>query len=151
MRSFWLTAGIIFLLDRITKYLILKSEFERIELLPILNVIKVWNKGVAFGIFSKTGATGSLILILITFIVLGVSYIWAKRIYSKNKEDKITLISLGMLFGGGMGNLADRILFGKVLDFIDLHIKTIHWPAFNVADIAITFSLFLLIYKNLKY
>jgi signal peptidase II len=151
MRSFWLTAGIIFLLDRITKYLILKSEFERIELLPILNVIKVWNKGVAFGIFSKTGATGSLILILITFIVLGVSYIWAKRIYSKNKEDKITLISLGMLFGGGMGNLADRILFGKVLDFIDLHIKTIHWPAFNVADIAITFSLFLLIYKNLKH
>jgi signal peptidase II len=55
-----------------------------------------------------------------------------------------------MLLGGGMGNLIDRIFFGKVFDFIDLHIKNLHWPAFNVADIAITLALFLLIFRTLK-
>lgn len=150
MRLFWLSATIIFLLDRITKYLILKSKFEKIEILPILNIVKVWNKGIAFGMFSKTGSFTTIILIFVTLIVLLIAYIWAKRIYSRNKKDKISLISLGMLIGGGLGNLTDRILFGKVFDFIDLHIKNIHWPAFNVADIAITFSLFLLVYKTLK-
>ncbi len=150
MRLFWISASIVFLLDRITKYLLLKSDYEKIEILPVLNIIKVWNKGIAFGLFSKSGITGSIILILVTIIILGVAYIWAKKVYYKEKRDKITLFSLGMLFGGGLGNLTDRILFGKVFDFIDLHIKSLHWPAFNVGDIVITFSLFLLIYKNLK-
>lgn len=150
MRLFWLSASLTFLLDRITKYLILKAEFNKMEILPILNIVKVWNKGIAFGIFSKTGAKGFIILILITIIVLGISYFWAKKIYSKNKEDKVFLLSLGMLFGGGLGNLTDRVLFGSVLDFIDLHLKDLHWPAFNVSDMAITFSLFLLLYKAFK-
>ncbi len=151
MRLFWISASIVFLLDRITKYLLLKFNYEKIVILPVLNIIKVWNKGIAFGLFSKGGNIANLILILITIIVLGVSYIWAKKIYSKEKKDKITLFSLGMLFGGGLGNLTDRILFGKVFDFIDLHIKSFHWATFNVADISITFSLFLLIYKNLNH
>jgi len=148
MRLFWLNTTIIFLLDRITKYLILKAEFEKIKILSILNIVKVWNKGIAFGIFSKPGTF--VILILITAIILVFAYIWAKKISSQTPEDKISLIALGMLFGGGLGNLADRILFGEVLDFLDLHIDSFHWPAFNLADAAITFSLFLLFYKTLK-
>lgn len=150
MRLFWLSASIVYLLDRITKYLLIKSQFEKIEVLPILNIVKVWNKGIAFGMFSNTGTFTTIILIFVTLIVLLIAYIWAKKIYFRNKKDKISLISLGVLIGGGLGNLTDRIFFGKVFDFIDLHIKNIHWPAFNVADIAITISLFLLIYKTLK-
>ena len=150
MRLFWLNASIIFLLDRITKYLILKAEFEKIKILPILDIVKVWNRGIAFGIFSKPRTFAILILILITGIVLVFAYIWAKKISSRTPEDKISLTALGMLFGGGMGNFADRILFGEVLDFLDLHINSFHWPAFNLADVAITFSLFLLFYKTFK-
>jgi len=150
MRLFWLSASLIFILDRISKYLILKAQFEKIEILPILNIVKVWNKGIAFGLFSKTGVFSTILLIFVTLVVLSIIYIWAKKIYFQNKKDKISLISLGMLLGGGLGNLIDRIFFGKVLDFIDLHVKNLHWPVFNVADIAITLALFLLIFRTLK-
>ena len=151
MRLFWVSANIIFLLDQITKYLIIKAEFEKVKVLPFLDIIKTWNKGIAFGLFSKYGLLGNLVLIFITIAILGIVYIWTKKIFSHNQEDKISLISLGMLFGGGLGNLTDRIFYDKVFDFIDFHIKNIHWPAFNIADTAITFSLFLLIYKNFKF
>uniref|UniRef100_A0A7V4JQ72 Lipoprotein signal peptidase n=1 Tax=Thermodesulfobacterium geofontis TaxID=1295609 RepID=A0A7V4JQ72_9BACT len=150
MRLFWLSASLIFILDRFSKYLILKAQFEKIEILPILNIVKVWNKGIAFGLFSKTGIFSTILLIFVTLVVLLIIYVWAKKIYFQNKKDKISLISLGMLLGGGLGNLIDRIFFGKVFDFIDLHIKNLHWPVFNVADIAVTLALFLLIYKALK-
>jgi len=150
MRLFWLSASLVFILDRISKYLIFKAQFEKIEIFPILNIVKVWNKGIAFGLFSKTGIFSNILLILVTLVVLLIIYVWAKKIYFQNKEDKISLISLGMLLGGGMGNLIDRIFFGKVFDFIDLHIKNLHWPVFNVADIAITLALFLLIFRTLK-
>jgi len=148
MRLFWVSANIIFLLDKITKYLIIKAEFEKVKILSFLNIIKTWNKGIAFGLFSKSGILGNLVLIFITIAILGIVYIWAKKIFSRNREDKISLISLGMLFGGGLGNLTDRIFYGEVFDFIDLHIKNMHWPAFNIADTAITLSLILLIHKN---
>jgi len=150
MRLFWLSASLIFILDRVSKYLILKAQFEKIEILPILNIVKVWNKGIAFGLFSKTGILNTILLIFVTLVVLLIIYVWAKKIYFQNKDDKISLISLGMLLGGGLGNLIDRIFFGKVFDFIDLHIKNLHWPVFNVADIAITLALFLLIFRTLK-
>jgi len=150
MRLFWLSASLIFILDRISKYLILKAQFEKIEILPILNIVKVWNKGIAFGLFSEIGTVGTILLIFVTLAVLIVAYVWAKKIYLQNKEDKLSLISLGMLLGGGLGNLIDRIFFGRVFDFIDLHVKNLHWPVFNVADIAITLALFLLIFRALK-
>ena len=150
MRLFWLSASLIFILDRISKYLILKAQFEKIEILPILNIVKVWNKGIAFGLFSEIGTVGTILLIFVTLAVLIVAYVWAKKIYLQNKEDKLSLISLGMLLGGGLGNLIDRTFFGRVFDFIDLHVKNLHWPVFNVADIAITLALFLLIFGALK-
>uniref|UniRef100_A0A7C4JQF8 Uncharacterized protein n=1 Tax=Thermodesulfobacterium geofontis TaxID=1295609 RepID=A0A7C4JQF8_9BACT len=100
MRLFWLSASLIFILDRISKYLILKAQFEKIEILPILNIVKVWNKGIAFGLFSKTGILNTILLIFVTLVVLLIIYAWAKKIYFQNKEDKISLISLGMLLGG---------------------------------------------------
>jgi len=99
MRLFWLSASLIFILDRISKYLILKAQFEKIEILPILNIVKVWNKGIAFGLFSKTGILNTILLIFVTLVVLLIIYVWAKKIYFQNKEDKISLISLGMLLG----------------------------------------------------
>lgn len=150
MRLFWITANLIFLLDKITKYLLINSDFKKIEILPFLNIVKVWNPGIVFGIHFKLGGFWKLILIFITLLVMGFIYFWAKKIFSENQEDKLSLVSLGMIFGGGLGNLTDRIFYGKVFDFIDLHINNLHWPAFNISDMAITISLFLLIYKSFK-
>ncbi|WP_038058105.1 signal peptidase II [Thermodesulfobacterium hydrogeniphilum] len=153
MRLFWIIANIVFILDKITKFFVIKITYPYKEVLiqicPVLNIVKYWNKGIAFGLFSKSGNLVSWLLIGSTFIILLGSFLWAKNI-AKEKKDNLSLVALGMLFGGGLGNLVDRIVYGAVLDFIDLHIKHYHWPAFNVADIAITFSLILLLYKYLK-
>jgi signal peptidase II len=155
MRFFWITASIVFLLDRVTKYFILKifppGREIVIHLCSYFNIVKVWNKGVAFGLFSRNEDFTRWIFIVITILMLIISYLWAKKISKVSlKENKLFLIALGMLFGGGLGNIVDRLIWGRVLDFIDLHIGVYHWPAFNVADIGITFSLIMLIlfYKS---
>lgn len=140
MQNFYLSALLVFLLDQLSKYYILSLPFSSIEILPFLAIVKTWNKGVAFGI----GAS-SLISPLFTFLIpllLLVLLIYAR------KTDKINKVFLGMIFGGGLGNWFDRVRFGAVLDFIDLHYKSWHWPAFNVADTAITLGLLFLIKRH---
>ncbi len=150
MRLFWLTASLIFLLDRITKYFILKSNFSEIKVLPFLSIVKLWNKGIAFGLFSNIEKWGTFILSILTILILGITYFWARKILSQERKNPVFLFALGSIFGGGLGNLIDRILFGKVLDFIDFYIGPFHWPAFNIADLAITISLFLIFLKSFK-
>lgn len=139
MRNFYTTAGLIFLLDRFTKYLVLKTDFHVIEVLPVLNLVKVWNRGIAFGTLAEGPGFLSLLLLLMTPLILTFVLIIARK--SSQRER----IFLGMIFGGGLGNWVDRIFFGAVLDFIDLHLGDLHWPAFNIADLAITLGVILLI------
>jgi len=65
-------------------------------------------------------------------------------------KDKFEKMALGMIFGGGLGNLTDRIFFGKVLDFLYFHYKNLYWPAFNVADVFITLGIVLYVWRVLK-
>lgn len=141
MKIFYLSASFVFILDRITKYLILQSHFEKIELLPILNLVKAWNKGIAFGIFHSASEIVSLFLFLIIPIFLILLLIFAK------KSDNTNKFLFGILFGGGLGNWVDRLTFGAVLDFIDLHLGNFHWPAFNVADLGLTIGLIILLIR----
>lgn len=150
MHLFWLTASLIFFLDRITKYFILKASFLEIKVLPFLRIVKLWNKGIAFGMFANVENYGTLILGILNILILGITYLWARKISFQERKNSIFLVALGLIFGGGLGNLIDRILFGKVLDFIDLHIGSFHWPAFNIADLAVTISLFLIFFKSFK-
>lgn len=141
LKVFFLSATFVFLIDRVSKYILLKVPYERIELLPFLALVKAWNKGIAFGIFHQASQVISLALLLFVPIVLIIIFFLAK------KADRVSRILFGLIFGGGLGNWIDRITFGAVFDFIDLHLGAFHWPAFNLADLAITIGLIFFLIK----
>ena len=106
---------------------------------PYLNLFLIWNKGIAFGLFSMNeSVTYSLITLIISLIIIIILImIW--------KNDNIQQYFLVLVAGGALGNIYDRIVYTAVPDFIDLHFQGFHWFIFNVADIFITLGVFCLI------
>ncbi|MCS7163989.1 MAG: signal peptidase II [Thermodesulfovibrio sp.] len=140
-KTFLLVCSIIFI-DQSTKYLAVKflAPDGTINLLPFLNLVYVENKGSAFGMFKFLGSEFFIfIAIIVTFFL----------IYMYLKDSKNWFI-YSIIFAGALGNTIDRVVYGHVVDFIDLYIGKFHWPAFNVADSAITVGLILFLYKSLK-
>lgn len=107
---------------------------------PYMNLTMVWNKGVSFGLLDQLGSKGPLILSAVALMISMLMIVWmaiAPRLMSA--------LSLALIVGGAIGNVIDRVRFGAVADFIDLHYAGFHWPAFNLADSCIVFGAFLLI------
>ena len=134
---------IVFLLDRVSKYIILKlsqplGELD-ISVTSFLDFNLIWNNGIAFGLFSFEQNFYynffTLLIILITSIIIWLSY----------KADGLEKISYLMIIGGSLGNIFDRIYYSSVPDFIDISINNFHWFIFNVADIFISAGVILLI------
>jgi signal peptidase II len=120
----------IIVLDQITKYLIVNSLslYDSIEVFSFLHIVNVRNTGAAFGSFKSLGSS---FFILVAVAAIGfVVYLLMKRTYNT--------FGLSLILGGAVGNLIDRVLYGQVVDFIDFSIGSYHWPAFNVADSALT-------------
>ena len=138
---------IIFLVDRLSKIYILRvAEQENIVdiyLNQFLNFYLIWNKGIAFGLFSFNE---SLIYNIITSIIMIISIVIILMIIQSKGFKKLSLL---FVFGGAMGNLFDRIYYSAVPDFIDLHINNYHWFVFNVADIFITLGIMCLILNEI--
>ncbi len=136
------------MLDQASKYIILKylpinSAIEIIK--GFFNIVHVRNSGIAFGLLRGNGAESiSLIITIITMIITGILIIWAIRL--KNR-DRLLKLSLSLIIGGAIGNIIDRIRLNEVVDFLDFYIGSYHWPAFNVADSAITIGTILLAIK----
>ena len=136
-------AILIFILDRLSKYYILEasSSYENfnIPITTFLNFNLVWNDGIAFGLFSFDEQFYyniiTLIIVIITLVVLFFSI-------TSNGVEKI---GFSMIFGGSLGNIFDRLYYSAVVDFIDIHIKNIHWFIFNIADIFICLGVITLI------
>ena len=132
-----------FLIDRVSKILIIKktNEIGRDQIFSskFINFELIWNKGIAFGLFSLSdGLSYKLITVLIIFIVIILIYfILRSRGYEK--------FGLMLILGGALGNLFDRIFYNAVPDFIDLHVNSYHWFIFNVADIFISIGVFIMI------
>ena len=139
----------IFLVDRLSKIYILKiAELEsevNIYISQYLNFYLIWNKGIAFGLFSFNE---SFIYNVITFIIVTITIVILVMII-KNKGFKKN--SLLLVFGGSLGNLFDRVYYSAVPDFIDLHINNFHWFIFNIADIFITLGIICLIYVEIFF
>ena len=134
------------LLDQTTKYFVMKrmSVGESIPLIDgLLNLTFVFNPGAAFGFLSSASEKFRVpFFFLISVVAIGVVLV----IYFKGARENILLqVGLSLVLGGAVGNLIDRIFFKKVIDFIDLYYKQFHWPAFNIADSAITIGVFILI------
>jgi signal peptidase II len=119
--------AMILLLDQLSKYLILTGSAGISYITGFLNITNVWNEGIAFGLFSN--CNGNIIFMFLTgAIILFFGYLLLKT------NIEIMALTYGFIIGGAVGNLIDRIRYGAVFDFIDLHVASFHWPAFNVAD-----------------
>ena len=137
----------IFLVDRISKIYVLEIAEQGnvldIYVTPYLNLYLIWNKGIAFGLFSMNESiVYNFITIIIAIIILIIFFMmW--------KNDNIQRFFLALVAGGALGNFYDRIIYTAVPDFIDIHFQGFHWFVFNVADIFITIGVFCLILVEL--
>jgi len=126
-------------LDQMTKHWI-ATRFPLHETQPLIsgffNLVHVRNRGMAFGIMNRPGADWGFILLLAA--TLGAVALLLFWFYRLNPEEKRMPYPLSLVLGGAIGNLLDRIRIGEVIDFLDFYLGPYHWPAFNVADSAIT-------------
>ncbi|WP_230532755.1 signal peptidase II [Microvirga roseola] len=116
---------------------------EPVELTPFINLIVVWNRGISYGLFQQNSDLGRWILIVISILAsIGLS-VWISR-----TTGRALSLSLGLIVGGAVGNVIDRLAYGAVFDFIQLHMGTWSWYVFNVADAAIVAGVVGLLYDS---
>ena len=135
--------ALIYFLDRLTKIFIIQLDKNNLgsEIFrsAYLDIVLIWNKGIAFGLFSFNESHFYHILTLLISIIIIVLLIMSL------KSEGFKKYSLLMIVGGALGNLHDRIFFNAVPDFIDFHIENFHWFIFNIADIFISIGVFFVI------
>jgi len=132
-------------LDQLTKFLALARLSPGLPVPLVegfLAFTLVMNPGLAFGIFAATPPGWRWLVALLSFCALSALVLLSARLLLAGGQPAV--LSLGLIFGGAVGNLVDRGRFGAVVDFIDVHWRGYHWPAFNVADSAITVGVGLL-------
>ena len=148
MLKLYLISLFVFLLDILSKNFIQNKIIygEQVEITSFLSLVHFQNTGAAFSFLSDQG--GWQRYFLITISLLAVLYIpWLINQYKKNI---LIVIGLLLILGGAIGNLYDRVSYGYVIDFIYLHIAEFYWPAFNVADSAISLGVLLFLYGSFK-
>ena len=144
---FFLVIIVAFLLDRVTKiYVIdffLTQKIETHYLTSFINIVLIWNTGIAFGLLESDSNFYHFLSVLI-FCLIAFLLIWL--LMSQSKFEKI---SISLIVGGALGNFYDRVIYNAVPDFIDLHYLDFHWFVFNVSDIIVTLGIILLIMKDI--
>ena len=148
MLKLYLISLSIFLLDILTKnYIQNKIMYgDQVEITSFLSFVHFQNPGAAFSFLSDQGGWQRYFLIVIS--LLAVIYVpWLINQYKKNM---LIVIGLLLILGGAIGNLYDRISYGYVIDFIYFHIAEFYWPAFNVADSAISIGVLLFLYGSFR-
>ncbi len=138
---YFLIALLIVLIDQLTKYLARSyiGGSETIKILPFLQLVNVRNEGAAFGMFRSFGNA--------TFIVISLAaMVFVFSLLMKSMHDRL---GLSLILGGAAGNLIDRIIFRNVTDFVDVFAGRFHWPAFNIADSALSVGLVILLMDSL--
>ena len=117
-------------------------KYRSIELTSFLSMTPVWNSGISFGFFQNSGDIGRYGFTIFAFLV---SFC---LIFSAFKLPRYSSLGFILIASGAIGNAIDRILYGKVVDFIDFHIKDLHWPVFNLADTIIFIGAVLFLYNQ---
>lgn len=143
-RLHWLWIALaVLLLDQWTKGLVAGSLrlYEQIELLPFFNITLAYNEGAAFSFLAGAGGWQRWFFSIIAVVASVVILVWLLR----GRDGPVVATALSLILGGALGNLWDRIALGHVVDFLDFHWAGWHFPAFNVADSAITVGAALII------
>ena len=134
---------LILLLDQVSKRIVVENIeifANNLEISKYFNLVYVENRGVSFGMFSehdKSFYFGILSMLVSAYII----YLLVKS------KDLIESLGLSLILGGAIGNGVDRLYYGYVVDFIDLHLSNFHWPAFNFADTFITFGAIVFVFS----
>jgi len=145
-----LITGVVCILDQATKALVVATiaVYQTIAVIPgFFNLTHIYNPGGAFGFLSgSTSGLRHLFFLVSSFAAMGlILFLYAKT----PPKQRLLELGLSLILGGACGNIIDRIRIGRVIDFLDVYIKDLHWPAFNVADSAITIGIALFVYHLL--
>lgn len=137
-----------FMLDNWSKGEILKQEtlttYNQIEITPFFNLVLVFNRGISFGMFAEHNQP--LILTIISLIIIGILLFWLW-----NNSSILVSSAIGIIIGGAIGNVVDRIKIGAVVDFLDFHIADMHYPAFNLADSFVFIGVVILVFHSIFF
>ena len=120
------------------------SSFAHIDILPFFNLVMVWNRGVSYGLFPASGPAGTALLATFSLAAVAGLGFWLWR-----SSRRILCVGLGLIIGGALGNLIDRLVYGAVADFFHFHAFGYDWYVFNVADAAIVVGVMALLYDAL--
>ncbi len=145
----WLAlAALLAALDQLSKFAIARilNADGNLEVAPFFNLVLVHNRGAAFSLLSSAPGWQRELFIAIAVIASA----WVIYLLRRYPRQTLFCIALSLILGGAIGNVIDRMLFGAVIDFLDFHLGGYHWPAFNVADSAITCGAVLLIWDGLR-
>ena len=145
----WLGVSVVvILLDQMTKYLAgAKLVYaEPMAVLPSFNLTLLYNRGAAFSFLSDAGGWQRWFFVTVSLLASVALVIWLRKL--KPEQWQLAL-ALSLVLGGALGNLIDRLWLGHVVDFIQLYYRDFYWPAFNIADSAITVGAILLLWDGL--
>ncbi len=150
-------AGLIIVLDQLSKWWIMEKVMRpegvegtpfftplRVAVTPFFDLVMTWNRGVSFGIGNTDGSWNVVLLSGLALVIVVAMLIWLRT-----AATPLAQVALGGIIGGALGNVVDRLRFGAVADFLDVHVMSYHWPAFNLADSAITVGAVILVVDSL--
>ncbi|MBM4207585.1 MAG: lipoprotein signal peptidase [Gammaproteobacteria bacterium] len=148
LKWLWLSALAI-VLDQVSKLIVDSSMqlHETIPLMPCFNLTYVHNTGAAFSFLSEAGGWQRWFFAALAIVISAVLSVWLARL---QKHETLLAVALVLVLGGAVGNLIDRLAYGYVIDFIDVYYDSWHWPAFNIADSAITLGVGLLLVDSFR-
>lgn len=143
-------AALVIAADQLAKSWVLdrlagRPPIDRIlEVTGFFNVVLTWNRGVSFGLFNDDAAFNALVFAALAAVIVIGLLVWLARV-----RETLLAVAIGLVVGGAVGNVIDRLLRGAVVDFLDFHVAGWHWFAFNVADAAICVGVGLMVIDSL--
>lgn len=166
MRTWIVIAGLVLFADQLTKYLAesMLTLHEPVPVLPYFNFMLAYNPGAAFSFLAWAGGWQRWFFVALALAVSAVIFMWLRRL---NADEKLQGVALALILGGAIGNVLDRLVHGHVIDFIDVYYVAdqcmalfaavpmpaameCHWPAFNIADSAISVGALLMIIDSFR-
>jgi signal peptidase II len=142
-------AALVIGLDQATKLLVLSSFFlgESLPVTGFFNLVLVFNRGAAFSFLAGAGGWQKWFFVVLALAISA----WLVVMIRHHATERLLPAALALVLGGALGNVIDRLRFGAVVDFLDFHLAGWHWPAFNVADSAISVGVALLLWQQLTH